>query len=114
MDRNIVDWLLLKIELELRQEALAINMADRISGNQMTRLTDKAKAASTIVRHAFSTFEQKLDKIIAQKNGLDLKIHSACAPHERAIEELKGEIQLMEDAAAIMSNGGPPLEGSGS
>jgi hypothetical protein len=78
------------------------------------RIKAKALQARQIVPQAISAVESDLDSLIAEKALLDQKRADAMAPHQEAIAGLKTELDGVKSALDILSNGGPPLDGSAS
>jgi len=76
------------------------------------RIKEKAALARSIAPDAIKALENDLDSIIGEKAVLAQQQAEAISPHKDAIAGIKTEIAGIKSAMDILSNGGPPLQGS--
>lgn len=76
------------------------------------RIKAKALQARQVVPDAIKGVESDLDSILSEKDIIAKKRAEAVAPHMEAIAGVKGELEGLKSALDLLSNGGPPLEGS--
>lgn len=85
-------------------------------GNPMTTPLDRLKGkflqARGVAQRVASNMEAEADSLIAQEDAMKAKTASAFAPHKAILAEATSELQAIEDALNLMSNGGPPLPAS--
>jgi hypothetical protein len=83
-------------------------------GNPMTTPLDRLKGkflqARGVAPRVASHMEAEADSLIAQEDVLKAKTASAFAPHKAILAEATSELQAIEDALNMMSNGGPSLD----
>lgn len=81
-----------------------------VTGSPINRLKDKLSKASGVAQRIATGIEAKADELIAAEDTLKAKTTEAFAPHEAILAEAKSELQAIEDALNLMSNGGPALD----
>ena len=91
---------------ETNQELLGRNM------NAIDRIKAKALQARSIAPQAIRDFEADLDGIIAEGPKLKAAKDNAVAQHKETFAGVYGEIDGLKSAIDLLSNGGPPLDGS--
>jgi hypothetical protein len=77
------------------------------------RLKAKALQARGIAGGLVKSVESELDLMIAEKDAVEKKLAEAVAPHHEIFAGVRGEIDGVKAAIDLLSNGGPPLSGSG-
>ena len=76
----------------------------------LDRLKGKFRQASGVAHRVASTMEAEADSLIAAEDAMKAKTVSAFAPHKAILAEASSELQAIEDALNIMTNGGPALD----
>lgn len=82
----------------------------------LDRLKGKFLQARGVAQRVATGMEAEADSLIAQEDAMKAKTASAFAPHKAILAEASSELQAIEEALNLMSNGGPsldPLPGSG-
>ncbi len=74
------------------------------------RLRSKFELARGVAQRVASNMESEADALIAEESAMKAKTVSAFAPHKAILGEARGELQAIEDALNLMSNGGPSLD----
>lgn len=78
----------------------------------LDRLKGKFLQARGVAQRVATNMEAEADSLIAQEDAMKAKTTNAFAPHKAVLAEAGTELQAIEDALNLMSNGGPPLEGA--
>lgn len=73
------------------------------------RLKDKLKQASGVAQRVATQVEGEADALIAREDQLKAKTFQAFAPHKAILDQASTELDAVENALNMMSNGGPPL-----
>ena len=81
-------------------------------GSAIDRIKSKALQAKGVVPRVLASVESGLDEIIGAESELEKQKEAALAPHLSAIADTKIELEGIKSALDILSNGGPPLQGS--
>lgn len=76
----------------------------------LDRLKGKFLQARGVAQRVASNMEAEADSLIAQEDAMKAKTASAFAPHKAILAEASSELQAIEDALNLMSNGGPALD----
>jgi hypothetical protein len=76
----------------------------------LDRLKGKFLQARGVVGRVASNMESEADSLIAQEDEMKAKTASAFAPHKAILAEASSELQAIEDALSLVSNGGPSLD----
>lgn len=75
----------------------------------ISRLKDKLGKAAGVAQRAANAIEAEADSLIAREDAIKAKTTGAFAGHKAILDEAGTELQAIEDALNLMSNGGPPL-----
>ena len=76
------------------------------------RIKSKAAQAKGVVPRVLASVESGLDRLISAEMELETQKEAALAPHLNAIADTQTELDGIKSALDILSNGGPPLQGS--
>ena len=76
----------------------------------ISRLRDKLGKAAGVAQRVAAGIEGEADALIAKEDAMKSKTNSAFAPHHAILAEANTELQAIEDALNLMSNGGPALD----
>lgn len=76
----------------------------------LDRLKGKFLQARGVAGRVASNMEAEADSLIAQEDAMKAKTATAFAPHKAILAEASSELQAIEDALNLMSNGGPALD----
>ena len=85
---------------------------DGAMSSAVDRIKAKAAQAKGVVPRVIAKVESGLDQIIGAEPELNTQTDAAMAPHLSAIADTKTELDGIKSALDILSNGGPPLQGS--
>ncbi len=78
---------------------------------RMDRVTEKLKQASGVVSRSNASLEAEADRLIAREQQFEERKRSAFQPHHALLDGRHREMDQLEDALKIVSNG-DPLAGS--
>lgn len=81
-------------------------------GMDMDRLKEKLKRAAGVAKRATDAIEVAADHLIAREDELTSKRENAFAPHHAMLDSHNRDLDQLEDALNIISNGAPPLDDS--
>lgn len=81
-----------------------------MKGLQMDRLREKLAMAGGVVKRATDKIEAEADALIAREAELAAHTKQCFAPHHKALEAHKHELDGLEDALRLVNN--DPLDGS--
>ena len=76
----------------------------------LDRLKGKFLQARGVAGRVASNMEAEADSLIAQEDAMKAKTANAFAPHKAILAEATSELQAIEDALNLMTNGGPALD----
>ena len=96
---------------ELRMGKDIIQPTGRVAmTTPLDRLKGKFRQASGVAQRVASNMEAEADSLIAAEDAMKAKTVTAFAPHKAILAEATSELQAIEEALNIMTNGGPSLD----
>jgi hypothetical protein len=91
--------------------APASAMEALMTANPIERLKEKLAKAAGVGGRVAAKIEAKADALIAREGQLESKVDHAFAPHEAIADAANTQLDMIESAVDLLSNGGPPLDG---